>query len=408
MTPVFDPFHPLYFDEADLRDELARVHSVCSNCRACVSKCEAFPRLFELLDRPGMGDPASLTDREQDSVIGGCFDCGLCVLGCPDAPGRSDASIDVPRLMARARQTRRRATPTPIGSRVAAGVRRAVVGLGHPRRRMRFSTWMDQRAVDETTDLSAAAVTGSESPTASAPSTPVVIFPTCHVEHHEPEIGRATVGLLEQVGVACSLPEGLVCCGAPHLAQGDLDAFVELGRRNVRVLADRVRAGCEVVVPLPTCAAVVRGDYVAYIGGSDAELVAEHTHDASAYLLARAIEDGTAPATVPAAPGPAGDPGRSVTMHLSCRSRLGSEDNPAVELLRRSGFEVTVVAGCASPDPRAPEALRRATTASIGEVAIDGFLSECPSAMGAVAADATLTGHHPLVLLARAHRLPGI
>ena len=233
----------------------------------------------------------------------------------------------------------------------------------------------------------------------------VAIFPTCHVEHHDPTIGRAMVGLLENIGVGCGLPEGLVCCGAPQLAKGDLDEFIELGRRNVRVLADAVRAGHEVLVPLPSCAAVLQRDYVSYVGGSDAELVAEHAHDASAYLLAlNAASDGL-PALVA---GEGANNDRSLTMHLSCRSRTEHEANPSVELLRLAGFDVTVVAGCASPDVRSPDALRRSTTASIAESTTDRFLSECPSAMGAIAADSTLTGQHPLVVLARAQGIPGV
>ena len=400
---MFDPFHPLYFDEEDLSAEFARVASVCSGCRICVSKCDSFPRLFELLDRSGGREPSTLAVQEQDSVVNGCFDCGLCVLGCPEAPGRSEAAVDVARLMARARHIRALRTPKPLGSRVAAGARR-VAGLAGPRRRTRFSTWMSSRsgvtgAPPGAPPGASAAVDAAMRPEVGPlESAQVAIFPTCHVEHHDPAIGRATVALLEHSGVGCGLPEGLVCCGAPQLANGELDAFVELGRRNVRVLADVVRAGREVVVPLPTCAAVLRRDYVAFVGGSDAELVAEHTHDASAYLLALQ-SDAVVPGQRPV------DSDRSVTMHLSCRSRADQHDPPAVELLRRAGFEVTVVAGCASPDRRAPETLRQSTTVSIGASTSDGFLSDCPSAMGAIAADSSLAGEHPLVLLARADGL---
>lgn len=396
---MFDPFHPLYFDEDDLSAELARVASVCSGCRICVSMCDSFPRLFELLDGSGGREPSTLSVSEQDSVVDGCFDCGLCVLGCPEAPGRGEAAVDVPRLMARARHARSIRTAKPVGSRFAAGARR-VVGLAGPRRRTRFSTWMTSRSGGTgASPVDAAAVGTARTPATDATeSAQVAIFPTCHVEHHDPSIGRATIALLEDSGVGCGLPEGLVCCGAPQLADGELDAFVELGRRNVRVLADAVRAGREVVVPLPTCATVLRRDYVSFVGGSDAELVAEHTHDVSGYLLALQSDAVVRPQR-------AAEADRALTMHLSCRSRAVQQDVPAVELLRRAGFEVTVVAGCASPDQRAPEALRQSTTASISASATDGFLSDCPSAMGAIVADSSLAGEHPLVLLARANGL---
>jgi Fe-S oxidoreductase len=39
------------------------------------------------------------------------------------------------------------------------------------------------------------------------------------------------------------------------------------------------------VVPQPTCSYVLKKDYVVYVGGPDAELVAAHTFDSSEYLL---------------------------------------------------------------------------------------------------------------------------
>ena len=41
-----------------------------------------------------------------------------------------------------------------------------------------------------------------------------------------------------------------------------------------------IRAGNDIVVPQPTCSYVLQKDYLDYVGGPDAELVAEHTYDA--------------------------------------------------------------------------------------------------------------------------------
>ena len=48
--------HPLdwksedFWDKASLNDELERVFDVCHGCRRCVSLCDAFPTLFDLID----------------------------------------------------------------------------------------------------------------------------------------------------------------------------------------------------------------------------------------------------------------------------------------------------------------------------------------------------------------------
>ena len=105
MTTTYDPHHPLYLDDADLREELTRVYDVCGGCRLCVRFCSAFPTLFALIDRHD-ARAAELTRAEQDQVVEECFQCKLCYVNCPYTPGRSDRAIDFPRLMLRANATR--------------------------------------------------------------------------------------------------------------------------------------------------------------------------------------------------------------------------------------------------------------------------------------------------------------
>ena len=48
MTTTYDPKHPTYFDEADVRDEMTRVFDLCHGCRLCFKFCTSFPTLFEI------------------------------------------------------------------------------------------------------------------------------------------------------------------------------------------------------------------------------------------------------------------------------------------------------------------------------------------------------------------------
>ncbi len=61
MTTTYDPFHPKYFDEADLRDELTRVYDLCHGCRLCFKFCTSFPTLFAFIDEHDDQDAARLT-----------------------------------------------------------------------------------------------------------------------------------------------------------------------------------------------------------------------------------------------------------------------------------------------------------------------------------------------------------
>ena len=86
MTITYDPKHPKYFDEADVRKEMTRVFDVCHGCRLCFKFCTSFPTLFEMIDHHDDHDAGRLTPAQQDQVVDECFQCKLCYLNCPYIP----------------------------------------------------------------------------------------------------------------------------------------------------------------------------------------------------------------------------------------------------------------------------------------------------------------------------------
>ena len=102
MTTTYDPRHPRYLEQVDVREEMTRVFDVCQGCRRCVSFCSSFPTLFEMLDRDDDRDAGKLTPAEQDRVVEGCVQCKLCHVTCPYTPTRHESNVDFPRLMLRA------------------------------------------------------------------------------------------------------------------------------------------------------------------------------------------------------------------------------------------------------------------------------------------------------------------
>ena len=65
--------------------------------------------------------------------------------------------------------------------------------------------------------------------------------------------------------IECSNTEA-GCCGAPWLHSGDIKHFTKVAEKNVKILADEVRNGGDIVVPQPTCGYVLKKDYVDYVG----------------------------------------------------------------------------------------------------------------------------------------------
>jgi L-lactate dehydrogenase complex protein LldE len=83
---------------------------------------------------------------------------------------------------------------------------------------------------------------------------PYGLFITCLADTLWPEVGRATVRVLERAGVALEFPREQTCCGQMHFNAGHADEARTLARRFVQVFQ-----GYEAIVtPSGSCAAHVR------------------------------------------------------------------------------------------------------------------------------------------------------
>jgi L-lactate dehydrogenase complex protein LldE len=109
----------------------------------------------------------------------------------------------------------------------------------------------------------------------------VALFVTCLVDTLSPDVGRATVMLLERLGIEVVFPREQTCCGQLHLNAGYPDVAAALARRYVETFA-----GAETIVsPSGSCVAHVRGQ----VGelAPDPEGVASRTLELSELLVDR-------------------------------------------------------------------------------------------------------------------------
>ena len=432
MTITYDPKHPKYLDEADVRGELTRVYDLCHGCRLCFKFCSSFPTLFSYIDQHEDQDAGRMTPAEQDQVIDECFQCKLCYVNCPYIPGQHEWAIDFPRLMLRAdamRQAtgqvsmRSRATTNVMArtdligrvSSVAAPVVNRMIGaepgsigrkviektvgisskrLLPPYARTRFSTWFKRRP-----RIRLGRRQGR-----------VALFPTCLVEYQEPRIGQDLVKVYERNGIECSITADVGCCGAPWLHSGDIEGFTKVAKKNVAALARTVKQGNDIVVPQPTCGYVVKKDYVDYVGGADAELVAEHTYDAAEYLMKVHKGEGTQldtsfTGTVPA----------QVTYHAPCHLRAQNIGFKSRDLMKLTGAKVKLVQQCSGIDGmwglRAENAelslpLARRLGEEIERAGGDVVAGDCHLANTAITEQTGRTPQHPIQIVARAYGIP--
>jgi glycerol-3-phosphate dehydrogenase subunit C len=439
MTTTYDPHHPQYLDEADVREELTRVYDLCHGCRLCFKFCTSFPTLFDFIDRFDDQDAGRLTPAEQDQVVDECFQCKLCYVNCPYIPELHEWALDFPRLMLRAEAMRHanglktvrqritdqamartdvlgkvgtfaapianRAVQAPAGSLVRKAIAKTAgvssVRLLPPYAKQRFSTWMKQR------DAKVAAKRQGE----------VTVFPTCLVEYQDVQVGKDLVNVYERNGIECA-NTAAGCCGAPWLHAGDIEHFAKVADKNVQTLAAEIRSrGGDIVVPEPTCGYVLKKDYVDYCTPAhraDAELVAEHTYDAAEYLVKVHKGDGTELDT-----DFRGDVPDQITYHTACHLRAQNIGFKSRDLMKLTGAKVKLVQQCSGIDGmwgfrdgneeiavpiarKLADQIEKAGGGQPGNV-ISG---DCSLANSAIAEQTGATPSHPLSVVARAYGIP--
>lgn len=431
MTTTYDPKHPKYFDEDDLRGELTRVYDLCHGCRLCFNLCTSFPTLFEFVD-DNDGDVGKLTKAEQDQVVDECFQCKICYVKCPYIPPH-EWELDYPRLMLRAEAVRhQQGSDGPLTEKLAkkamartdlvgtvatkvSGIANKVVtdGTGGavrkvmekasgissqrvlpPYAKQRFTTWFKKRTPAFIKKRQAKAA----------------VFPSCFVEYMEPQIGKDLVKVYELNGIECSLAGTTSCCGAPELHGGDVKGFVETAKKNVAALAESVRQGKDIVVPQPTCGYVIKNDYKLYVGGPEAELVSNNTYDAAEYLMKVHKAEGTSLDTEFT-----GEVPENVTYHVACHLQAQNVGLKSRDLMKLTGTKITLVNKCSGIDgtwgyraenidiaKKVAKPMGEAITKAGHEV----VTGDCHLANGAIVEETGQRPMHPISMVARAYGIP--
>jgi FAD/FMN-containing dehydrogenase/Fe-S oxidoreductase len=103
----------------------------------------------------------------------------------------------------------------------------------------------------------------------------VVLFVDTFTDAFSPEVGEATVQVLEHAGYRVTVTENPVCCGITWISTGQLDGARAQARRTVRALLPHVRRGAKVVGMEPSCTGVLRSDAEELLRGVDAAAARE-------------------------------------------------------------------------------------------------------------------------------------
>ena len=300
---------PKYYDAADCDKELERVFDICHGCRRCVSLCNSFPTLFDLVDNSSTMEVDGVDKKDYLKVVDQCYLCDLCYMTkCPYVPPHP-WNLDFPHLMLRAKAIKFKNGDVRKSEQLLANtdLQGAVAGVPivvqaanaftnlKPVRKLMESqlgvhhkAWLPTFASKTLTQSAPASDNSLLAKDGERTPGKVAIFATCYVNHNEPQIGQDLIKVLQHNGVPYQLVNGARCCGMPKLELGDLDAVKKAKEANIPLLATLARQGYALMSPVPSCTLMFKQEIpLLFPDDADVKLVQESMWDPFEYLVAR-------------------------------------------------------------------------------------------------------------------------
>jgi Fe-S oxidoreductase len=308
--------HPLkwreasFYDEVELEKELTRVFDICHGCRRCFNLCNAFPTLFDAIDASATLELDGVDKRVYWQVVDNCYLCDICFsTKCPYVPPHP-WDVDFPHLMLRAKATRTRQKKPTLRDRVLTST--DVVGrlAGIPvinglvntanadstgRKLLERALGVDPRAPLPRYEVRSArarlrfrarrvAAVQASADTRGQ----VALFASCYGNRNEPQLDEDLVAIYEHNAIAVTLPVRERCCGMPKLELGDLESVDRLKQTNIPELDRLMRAGYDLVAPIPSCVLMFKQELpLMYPQDAAVQRVAEAFFDPFEYLMLR-------------------------------------------------------------------------------------------------------------------------
>jgi len=340
--------NPTFHDEAKALDEMQRVFDICHGCRRCLSLCNAFPTLFDLVDESSSGEVDGVDRKDYWKVVDQCYLCDVCYMTkCPYVPPHP-WNVDFPHLMLRGKAIQfRQGTPTQFRDRQLSSTDRngtlagipVVVQAVNALSRNKAARKLGEKAIGVHRDAWLPPFTSDKFRSYVAPSKPhpvrdgertpgkVAIYATCYVNYNEPGIGHDLAAVLDHNAIPYVLAEKEACCGMPKLELGDLESVAALKDKNIPALAKLARAGYAILAPIPSCALMFKQELpMMFPDDADVKAVQEAMFDPFEYFVLRA-KDGLLETDFPRPLG-------RVSYHVACHLRVQNVGQKTRELLQ--------------------------------------------------------------------------
>ena len=270
-----------YYDKDDLYKEMERVFDICHGCRRCVSLCDSFPTLFDLVDESSTMEVDGVDKKDYMSVVDQCFMCDLCAeVKCPYLPPHEWA-LDFPHLMLRAKANKYQQKDTKWRDRLITSTDAVFKSISVPGVTQIVNAANSNKTlrnlVDKTVGLhpdapipqfeshrlsKRMAANPPQQVTNAEPTNPesgrattgkVAIYVTCYGEHNSPIVVEDLIKVLVHNGIETKVLNDAKCCGMPKLELGDLKSVEKLKDANIPAFVEAIEEGFDIIAPIPSC-----------------------------------------------------------------------------------------------------------------------------------------------------------
>lgn len=304
-----------YYSEQGLFEELERVFDLCHGCRRCVSLCQSFPTLFDLIDESSTFEVDGVDKKDYWQVVDHCYLCDLCYMTkCPYTPPH-EWNIDFPHLMLRAKAIKFKQGQTKIRDKLITNtdaigrlasipvVVNAVnmVSKNKPMRKVLSKVLeIHPDAVIPTYYAKTARKANKNLPNTSQSKAQaggkttgkVAIFTTCYGNYNDPQSVQDLVSVFQHNQLQVTLLKQEKCCGMPKLELGDLQAVARAKEANIPQMAKMINEGWDIIAPVPSCVLMFKQELpLLFPDDSDVIKVKEAIFDPFEYLLLRHQDD---------------------------------------------------------------------------------------------------------------------
>ncbi len=421
-----------FYEKESLYTELERVYDICHGCRRCVSLCDSFPTLFDLIDESDTFEVDGVDKDDYMKVVDQCFLCDLCAeTKCPYLPPHEWA-VDFPHLMLRAKAYKFKEKDTKWRDRLitstdpifdaisipgvaqaanAAAASKTLRKLGEKAIGIHAEAPLPHFEAKPLTKRIAEHHAASNEPVATERTTgKVAIYVTCYGDHNEPQVVEDMIAVLQHNGVSVKILQDAKCCGMPKLELGDLHKVADLKDANIPTFIQAINEGYDIIAPIPSCVLMYKQELpLMFPEDTNIARVKEHFFDPFEYLMLRhksSLVDTAFKHSL-----------GKVAYHVACHQRVqnfGMKTRDFLNLIPDT--EVTAIERCSGHDGtyavkeetyEKAMKIARPVVRRVTEAEPDTFGSDCPMAGRLIAhgMEGEQEPQHPLSMVRKAYAI---